>query len=331
MAASIRISGPAGVTEVPLLDGSTWKIGRDQACAVVLQDDVVSRRHAMVQFAENDGYYLIDLGSRNGTFLNDVRVSTPCVLGSGDQIRIGEYQLDFRCDSQIRKADDLAGAIDVSATRAVYAQRSVSVLVIDVRGYTKLAQVVDNALLCQVIGSWFREAGRIMEGHGAWALKYIGDAVMAVWLHDKLAGKQKQLQRILRAACEFARVTATLQQQFHLPVPFLIGAGINTGTATVGNTGTGSNTDFTALGEVVNAAFRIESCTRKIGYEMAIGCATWEALGAPAQCFRERLVELKGYEQATTVWAASFHAVEALLASAEREAAVASARKTAPA
>jgi adenylate cyclase len=159
-----------------------------------------------------------------------------------------------------------------------------------------------------------------MEAHGSWALKYIGDAVMTVWLHDRPAERRKQIVRILRAYCDFARITARLQQQFCLPVPFLIGAGLNTGIATVGNTGTGSNTDFTALGEVVNAAFRIESCTRQMGCDLAIGRATWEALGAPAECFQERLVELKGYERPTSVWAESFHAVEDLVASAEREA-----------
>jgi len=291
----------------------------------VLHDDVVSRRHAMVQFTENDGYYLIDLGSRNGTFLNDARVSTPCVLANGDRIRVGVYELEFRCDSSIRRVAEAAGGADALATRAMYAPRLLSVLVVDVRGYTKLAQAIDHALLCQVIGSWFREAGQIMEGHGAWALKYIGDAVMAVWLHERPADKQKQVTRILRAACEFARVTAGLQQQFALPNPFLIGAGMNTGIAVVGNTGTGSNTDFTALGDVVNAAFRIESCTRRIECDIAVGRATWEALGAPAECFQEHLVELKGYEGSTTVWAASFQAVEKLLASAAADARSASA------
>jgi len=314
LAASFIISGPAGVAEVPLLNGSTWKIGRDQSCAVMLQDDVVSRRHAMVQFTENAEYYLIDLGSRNGTFLNDARVSTPCVLANGDQIRIGVFQLEFRCESSIRRVDEAVTAVDVSVTKAMYSPRLVSVLVVDVRGYTKLAQMIDHALLCQLIGSWFREAGQIMEAHGSWALKYIGDAVMAVWLHDRPAERRQQMVRILRACCEFARISAKFQQQFDLPMPFLIGAGVNTGIATVGNTGTGSNTDYTALGEVVNAAFRIESCTRQIGHDMAIGCATWEALGAPAECFQERQVGLKGYERPTAVWAASFQAVEGFLA-----------------
>jgi adenylate cyclase len=208
-AASFSISGPTGVAEVPLSNGSTWKIGRDQSCAVVLQDDVVSRRHAMIQLTENDEYLLIDLGSRNGTFLNDARVSTPCVLADGDQIRIGVCQLQFRCDSSVRRTDETASAaVDASVTKAMYAPRLVSVLVVDVRGYTKLAQIIDHALLCQLIGSWFREAGQIMEKYGAWALKYIGDAVMAVWLHDRPADKQRQIMRILRASCEFARVTA---------------------------------------------------------------------------------------------------------------------------
>jgi len=91
---------------------------------------------------------------------------------------------------RIPKVDEAKGG-DVLVTKAMYAPRLVSVLVVDVSGYTKLAQTIDHALLCQLIGSWFREAEHIMEGHGAWELKYIGDAVMAVWLHDRPAEKQK--------------------------------------------------------------------------------------------------------------------------------------------
>src|SRR5262249_26849696 len=158
---------PAGVTEVPLDNGSNWKIGRDLSCAVVLKDEVVSRRHAMVQFTENDGYYLIDLGSRNGTFLNDARVATPSVLADGDRIRIGTCNLEFHCGSAVRRAGESECNAEIPVTKALYAQTPVSVLVFDVRGYTRLAQSIDHAKLCQLIGSWFREAGRIMEANGA--------------------------------------------------------------------------------------------------------------------------------------------------------------------
>lgn len=316
MPASFRISGPAVIKEVDLPSAGAWKIGRDRACTILLDDDAVSRQHALVQPAEEGAFYLIDLGSLNGTFLNGARVSTPTQLHDGDQVRIGLYQLEFHCDSQTPAAlDETSVDSTAFATRALYAQRLVSVLVVDVRGYTRLAQVTDQAVLCQLIGTWFREAGRIMERYGAWAQKYIGDAVMAVWLHEQAGSKRDQIMQILRATAEFARATAKLEQRFALPRPLRIGAGINTGTASVGNTGTGGNTDYTAVGEAVNAAFRIESCTRQIGCDLAIGCATLEALCSRAAWFEEHAVELKGYDGPTTVWTASFQGLEELLAS----------------
>jgi len=328
LAASLKITGPAGASEVQLLDSSTWKIGREPACTVVLNDDAVSRRHAMVQQTEKDEYYLIDLGSRNGTFLNDVRVSTPSILANGDQIRVGTHSLQFQSDSALPKyVEDKGSQTDPGATRPMYAPRTVSVLVVDVRGYTKLAQAMDHTILCQLIGTWFREASQIMDKYGSWAQQYIGDAVMAVWLHDDPANRQRQMMRILRAYADFARSTQKLQQKFQLP-SFRIGAGINTGLAQVGNTGTGAQTNYTAVGDAVVAAFRIETCTRQIDCDLAIGTATLEALGAPAKYFEKHSVELKGFDKPTTVWSTSFPAVEDLLATLGPESG--SGRTTAP-
>jgi class 3 adenylate cyclase len=79
------------------------------------------------------------------------------------------------------------------------------------RGTQAADAIVETALSLARAGAFFR-----------WALKYIGDAVMAVWLHDRPADKQRQIVRILRASCEFARTTAALRQQFDLPHPFLL-------------------------------------------------------------------------------------------------------------
>jgi adenylate cyclase len=328
VAATLKITGPAGVTEVPLLDNSTWKIGREPSCTVVLNDDAVSRRHAMVQQTEKDEYYLIDLGSRNGTFLNEVRVSTPSMLANGDQIRVGMHHLAFQSDSTLPRYVEQRNDDTEGATRPMYAPRTVTVLVVDVRGYTKLAQAIDHTILCQLIGTWFREASQIMDKYGSWAQQYIGDAVMAVWLHDDPANRQKQMMRILRAYAEFARATQKLQQKFQLPCPFRIGAGINTGLAQVGNTGTGAQTNYTAVGDAVVAAFRIETCTRQIDCDLAIGTATLEAIGAPAKYFEKHSVELKGFDKPTTVWSTSFPAIEDLLATAAPDAG--SGRTTSP-
>ena len=60
---------------VPLDRGQTWRIGRGQACKVVLDDNAASRRHAIIQRTEFGDYYLVDAGSRNGTFIHGQRVT----------------------------------------------------------------------------------------------------------------------------------------------------------------------------------------------------------------------------------------------------------------
>ncbi|TKK89371.1 FHA domain-containing protein [Herbidospora galbida] len=69
-------------------------LGRDAgAAAVVLDDGAVSRRHARLEW--DDGQLaLTDLGSSNGTFVNDTKI-TRCLLGVGDRVRIGRYELTW--------------------------------------------------------------------------------------------------------------------------------------------------------------------------------------------------------------------------------------------
>ncbi len=71
-------------------------LGRVAANEVVIPSDRVSRRHAQVQLQEGNRFILVDLGSRNGTFLNRRRLLRPEVLYDGDLIEIGQNPLVFR-------------------------------------------------------------------------------------------------------------------------------------------------------------------------------------------------------------------------------------------
>lgn len=75
---------------------SRWvRIGRDPANQLVLLDDLfVSRYHAWVTF-EQDKFWLEDLGSTNGTLLNEEPVQKRILLTSGDKIKIGETDITF--------------------------------------------------------------------------------------------------------------------------------------------------------------------------------------------------------------------------------------------
>ena len=70
-------------------------IGRDPGNGMVLADDSVSRRHAQVSWSDAAGWVVSDLGSSNGTFLNDRKVADPVALRNGDQVRFGESRFRF--------------------------------------------------------------------------------------------------------------------------------------------------------------------------------------------------------------------------------------------
>ena len=72
--------------------GDALKIGRSADCQLVLDDDYVSTRHARI-VRKADGCVVEDLGSTNGTFVNNQRIVTPTAFGIGDTIRIGRTLL----------------------------------------------------------------------------------------------------------------------------------------------------------------------------------------------------------------------------------------------
>ena len=261
----------------------------------------------MIQHTDLGEYCFIDMGSRNGSFVNDRRVSTPVVLRSGDRISLGKTRIIFQ---------DPAGVPQVSAppqmegvTQVFFSHCLVSVLVVDIRDYTGLTRSIDQSVLCQVIGSWFGEADRIMHQYGSSAQKYIGDAVMAIWVHRTHGQEQREILRSLCALTEFAEATASLSRRFGLPAELRIGAGLNTGSAAVGNPGTHQVMDFTALGDSVNAAFRLETATKELGTDLALGKNTFGyllPLPTSEQYFAAAEVQLKGYDTAAQTRSISF-------------------------
>ena len=86
--------------------------------------------------------------------------------------------------------------------------------------------------------------------------------------------------------------------------------GFATGSAILGGT------EYTALGDTVNAAFRLEAATKSIGLGVALGDRTFAELGLATEApFARREVALKGYEALKTAWGISFEELQAFLAS----------------
>lgn len=77
------------------LEGDAFGLGRDVSCDIVLNDDGVSRNHALLEYAD-DCWFVSDQGSTNGTFVNNSRVSGRVMLRGGDKIAMGNTTLLYQ-------------------------------------------------------------------------------------------------------------------------------------------------------------------------------------------------------------------------------------------
>jgi pSer/pThr/pTyr-binding forkhead associated (FHA) protein len=97
-----------GQTREVSLDGRDIAIGRSPTCDIMLEDDqLVSRRHALLRYNGSE-YTIVDLGSSNGTFLNEEETHEETPLRDGDLIGIGEYEILYSKSAPVSPDDSQA-------------------------------------------------------------------------------------------------------------------------------------------------------------------------------------------------------------------------------
>ena len=285
-----------------LTDVPTVSIGRNPQSTVVLGDDPnVSRKHALIQRETSGDYYLSDLGSRNGTTRNGIPVTAPVPLRDGDSFTIGSHRFVFH-QASVRAAeeDEYQDPTDV-----LVVERMITILVLDIRNYTVLARELGEARITELMNRLFHESGQVLKRRGSWAQKYIGDAVMAFWVHDGEGGTPREVVLLFQSLIELAAVIAKLSEELALPRTLAFGAGVNSGLAVTGNMGSAGLTDHTAMGDAVNRAFRLETATKEVGREVLLGKSTFDLIDLPPDR-RARIsthtVHLKGYDAPEEVY-----------------------------
>jgi pSer/pThr/pTyr-binding forkhead associated (FHA) protein len=92
-AALVVRSGGGRAGEMFHPEGETTTIGRSPDCGIFLDDVTVSRKHAVL-VKRDDGFFIEDQGSLNGTFVNRKRVES-AQIDDGDELQIGKYRLTF--------------------------------------------------------------------------------------------------------------------------------------------------------------------------------------------------------------------------------------------
>jgi pSer/pThr/pTyr-binding forkhead associated (FHA) protein len=102
-----------GKTQSLLQPQNTWVIGRDpRRVSIPIQDARLSRCHAALKYVENAGFYLIDLGSRNGSYVNGEPIRRSRLLCDGDRIRLGSLTLVFFVDQMVKSLPVLSADLE---------------------------------------------------------------------------------------------------------------------------------------------------------------------------------------------------------------------------
>ncbi len=157
-------------------------------------------------------------------------------------------------------------------------RRQVTLLFTDIAGFTTISEGTKPELLVELLSEYFSGISKIVHAHGGTINKYIGDAVMAMWNVPDVQDDH------IAAACRAALQIDAFVQDFNrqmsargMPV-FLTRLGVHSGVALVGHVGDDDHIEYTALGDTVNIAARLEGLNKEYGTTILISDVVAEAV-----------------------------------------------------
>jgi adenylate cyclase len=162
-------------------------------------------------------------------------------------------------------------------------KRTLTILFSDVRGFTTLTEKSDPVELLKQLNEYLEAMTEIIFRYDGIVDKFIGDGIMAHW--GAFTPDRPNARLAAQAALEMMAALVILNGKWEARGrPVLdIGVGLNTGEVIFGNVGTGKKMDFTAIGDGVNLASRLESANKEYHTHIILSAATVEAIGKEAQ------------------------------------------------
>ena len=195
-----------------------------------------------------------------------------------------EHYLDPRQVKRLQKDPDLL--------KLGGEKRRCTFLFTDVRGFTALSETLPPEEVTKIMNKALTIQSDAVQKYNGMVDKYIGDAMMAIFNapldlqhHEQIAVKcAKEIQEnIIKADIGVA-----------------IGVGVNTGEAVIGNMGSDTRFDYSAIGDAVNTAARLESATKEAGVNILIGEETEKYCGVSLKPLKP--IKVKGKEKALKIY-----------------------------
>ncbi len=233
-------------------------------------------------------------------FITGVMERAPAVaalqLGADDALwkPIDPLELGLRCRKVVERR---VGTLDETHER-----RDIAVVFADVRGFTPLTERIDPETGITIMNALFDTLDRAVAAEGGWADKFMGDSLLALFGARGLceANEVRACRAALAmqaAAHRFAEESLSLAEH---RATFGIGVGVTCGQAVLGALGSRTKRSFTAIGDPVNLAARLQAVAERD--EVLVDGEVAARLGGLARLSPPREVELKGKERPRTVY-----------------------------
>ena len=276
----------------PLRAGMAIVVGGSAACA-----------GSLALLAQQPGIWLPPLGPAAGVTLAAI------VEGAAAYLSERKARQFIRAAFSRYLAPELVDSLarDPGRLRLGGERRQMTFLFCDIRGFTQLSERLQSQpeRLTQLVNRFLSVATHVIREQGGTVDKYIGDCVMAFW-NAPLDDPDHALHacRCALALLEAveAMSSAVAREQPDLP-PLHVGIGVNTGGAVVGNIGSDVRFAYSALGDAVNLASRLEGLTKTYGLPIVVGEATVAACPVPMAFLELDRLAVRGKLEPVTLYA----------------------------
>lgn len=175
-----------------------------------------------------------------------------------------------------------------------------TILFADIRGFTTISERLSAAEIAELLNTYLQRACAPIIACGGKVVKFIGDGIMAVFPHGEPEAREKQALRAVHAGLGLSFIASQFRGWVSERFPdrglpeFAIGVGIHTGEVTLCQLGAQGQQDFTAIGDTVNIAARLEEQTKELGWPVVASEATISAAGSGVAHGSHHSVTLRG-------------------------------------
>jgi adenylate cyclase len=181
-------------------------------------------------------------------------------------------------------------------------RREISILFTDIRGFTTMSEHLDPEALVSLLHDFLNPMSNIIINHAGTIDKYMGDAIMALFGAPLIQSDHPFLA--CRAALEMVASLEAMNRTWAKQdrPPLRVGVGVNTGPVAVGNMGSDRLFDYTAIGDNVNLASRLEGLNKYYGTNILISETTAKAVNGSFILRDVDQVRVKGKAHAARIY-----------------------------